>query len=86
MLQQERADDYVIATGETRPLTHFVEQAFACLGLDSSAHVSSNRALRRPIDISLSRANPTKGQQGLGWKARYRMDDVVRMMVEGFRG
>jgi len=85
MLQQERADDYVIATGETRPLTYFVEQAFACLGLDSGAHVSSNPALRRPTDISVSRANPTKAQQGLGWKARYRMDDVVRMMVEGFR-
>ena len=86
MLQQERAEDYVIATGETRPLTYFVEQAFSCLGLDSREHVSSNRALRRPTDLPVSRANPAKAQRGLGWKARHRIDDVVRMMVEGFRG
>lgn len=86
MLQQERAEDYVIATGETRPLTYFVEQAFSCLDLDSREHVSSNPALRRPTDIPVSRANPAKAQHGLGWKARHRIDDVVRMMVEGFRG
>ena len=86
MLQQERAEDYVIATGETRPLSYFVEQAFARLGLDSRDHVSSNPALRRPTDIPVSLANPAKAQLGLGWKARHRIDDVVRMMVEGFRG
>ena len=86
MLQQERAEDFVIATGETRPLTYFVEQTFACLGLDSREHVSSNLALRRPTDIPVSRANPAKAQRGLGWKAHHHIDDVVRMMVEGFRG
>jgi len=86
MLQQERAEDFVIATGETRPLTYFVEQAFACLGLDSREHVSSNPALRRPTDIPVSRANPIKAQRGLGWKARHHIDDVVRMMVEDSRG
>jgi len=86
MLQQERAEDYVIATGQTRPLTYFVEQAFACLGLDSFEHVSSNTALRRPTDIPVSRANPTKAQRGLGWRARHHIDDVVRMMVEGLGG
>jgi GDPmannose 4,6-dehydratase len=54
--------------------------------LDSLEHVSSNPALRRPTDIPVSRANTAKAQQGLGWKARHRIDDVVRMMVEGFRG
>jgi GDPmannose 4,6-dehydratase len=86
MLQQERAEDYVIATGETRPLTYFVEQAFACLGLDSREYVSSNPALQRPTDIPVSRANPAKAQRGLRWKARHHIDDVVRMMVEDYRG
>lgn len=85
MLQQEQAQDFVIATGETRPLTYFVEQAFACLGLDAAEHVVSNPSLRRPTDIRVSGANPAKAQQGLGWTARHRIDDVVRMMVEGYR-
>lgn len=86
MLQQGRAEDYVIATGETRPLTYFVEKAFACLGLDSREHVSSNAVLRRPTDIPVSRANPAKALQGLGWKASQAIDDVVRMMVDGSHG
>ena len=86
MLQQERAEDYVIATGETRSLMHFVEQTFAYLGLDSREYVISNPALRRLADVAVSRANPAKAEKDLAWSARYRTDDVVRMMVEGFRG
>ena len=86
MLQQERAEDYVIATGETRSLMHFVEQTFAYLGLDSREYVISNPALRRLADVAVSRANPAKAEKDLAWSARYRTDDVVRMMIEGFRG
>lgn len=82
MLQQDQADDFVIATGETRPLTYFVEQAFACLGLNWNDHVRSNSMLRRPTDIPVSCANPTKAKSRLGWQARHVTADVVRMMVE----
>ena len=51
MLQQERADDYVIATGRCNPLEAFVEQAFHCVGLDWRDHVEIDRSLFRPIDL-----------------------------------
>ncbi|WP_299157333.1 GDP-mannose 4,6-dehydratase [Accumulibacter sp.] len=81
MLQQDRLDDYVIATGETRSLTEFVDSSFACLGLDWKEHVRTAAALRRPSDIQMSRANPAKAMKNLGWSAKSRMCDVVRMMA-----
>ena len=85
MLQHERADDYVIATGETRPLEDFVARAFECVGLDWREHVESDKALLRPTDLQRGWGNPAKAQRDLGWEARYKMDDVVRLMVEARR-
>lgn len=81
MLQQDRPDDYVIATGETRSLTEFVEQTFSCLDLDWREHVQSQTGLKRPSDIQMSRANPSKAKMDLGWCAQSKMYDVIRMMV-----
>ena len=85
MLQQESADDYVIATGETRPLQDFVAGAFACVGLDWREHVISDKALLRPTDLQKGWANPGKAARQLGWHAEHRLDDVVRLMVEAQR-
>jgi GDPmannose 4,6-dehydratase len=85
MLQQEQADDYVIATGETRALSDFVHAAFEAVGLESSKHVVVDRSLYRPTDIASNRGDPSKAQQQLGWRAKYRMNDVVRMMVAAER-
>lgn len=82
MLQQDRPDDFVIATGETRSLTEFINQAFSCLGLEWRNHVLSQPSLKRPSDIQTSRGNPSKAKTHLGWQAKSKMDDVVRMMVE----
>ncbi len=82
MLQQEAPDDYVIATGESSPLGEFVAIAFAEVGLDWREHVVSDSSLFRPTDIAVGRGNPEKAQRELGWQARYRMSDVVRMMVK----
>lgn len=82
MLQQDRAEDYVIATGETRPLEDFVAQAFACVGLDWREHVVSDKTLLRPTDLQKGWGNPGKARRLLDWEARYKLDDVVRMMVE----
>jgi GDPmannose 4,6-dehydratase len=82
MLQQERASDYVIATGESRPLEDFVAQAFACVGLDWREHVTTDKALLRPTDLQKGWGNPEKARRELGWQAKYKMDDVVRLMVE----
>ena len=82
MLQQEKPDDYVIATGETNRLEDFVDSVFTALGLNWQDHVKTNPNLFRPTDILTIRANPNKAAQKLGWEARYKMQDVARMMVE----
>jgi len=86
MLQQQEPDDYVIATGETYSLEKFVEVAFSCVGLNWQNYVESDSNLLRPTDIAVGRGNPTKAEQKLGWKAQYKMPDVVRMMVVSHSG
>jgi len=82
MLQQDKPDDYVIATGETNRLEDFVDEAFTALGLNWREHVKTSRNLFRPTHILTVRANPGKAAQKLGWKAKYGMRDVAMMMVE----
>lgn len=82
MLQQDSAEDYVIATGKTYGLRDFVDQAFHCAGLNWRDHVETNAQFLRPTDIAMSKANPAKAREKLGWQARYAMPEVVQMMVE----
>jgi len=82
MLQQDKPQDYVIATGTSHSLEEFVEKAFSFLGLDWRKYVVTDASLLRPADISVGRANPISAKERLGWEAQYRMEDVVRMMVE----
>lgn len=82
MMQQEEPDDYVIATGETAKLEDFVAETFACVGLDWQDHVLTDSSLLRPTDITIGRGDPYKAKEKLGWQARHKMNDVVRMMVE----
>ncbi|MCZ8065852.1 MAG: GDP-mannose 4,6-dehydratase [Microcystis sp.] len=82
MLQQEQPDDYVIATGKSSKLEDFVATAFATVGLNWQDHVISDRSLLRPTDLAISRGNPGKAKEKLGWQAQYKMTDIVRMMVE----
>ena len=82
MVQQEPADDFVIATGETHSLEEFVETAFAQAGLDWREHVVIDPGLFRPTEIAISRGNPRKSRETFGWQARYKMKEVVTLMVE----
>jgi len=82
MLQREHPDDYVIATGESHSLEKFAEAAFAVVRLDWHDHTVVERTLCRPLDITVSKGNPAKGRQKLGWQARYNMKDVVQIMVK----
>ncbi|MDQ7989784.1 MAG: GDP-mannose 4,6-dehydratase [Candidatus Dactylopiibacterium sp.] len=81
MLQGEQARDYVIATGEAHSLQAFVAAAFAELDLDWREFVSSNPAYFRPTDLAWSQGNPARAEALLGWKAGFRMHDVVREMI-----
>jgi GDPmannose 4,6-dehydratase len=82
MLQQEKPDDYVIATGETHRLEDFVDYAFRCVGLEWRDHAIVDRSLLRPSEIQMSRGDPSKAFNLLGWKAKHKMHDVIRRMVE----
>jgi GDPmannose 4,6-dehydratase len=82
MLQQGQPADYVIATGESNRLEDFVAHAFAILGLDWHDHIEQSQEFFRPTDLQFGRANPSKATRELGWTARYRMRDVVRLMLE----
>lgn len=82
ILQQEEPDDYVIATGESYTLEEFVVAAFDCVGLNWQDYVITDRSLFRPTDLAVSRGNPAKAREKLGWQAQYKMPDIVRMMVE----
>jgi GDPmannose 4,6-dehydratase len=80
MLQQAQPSDYVIATGESCYLEDFVAAAFEAVNLDWREHVAIDDSLLRPTDLAVGRGNPQKAQEILGWKAKYKMTDVVRMM------
>lgn len=85
MLQQERPDDYVIATGETHSLEEFVDAAFRAAGLSWRDHVDVDRALFRPSDLEGNFANPAKAARVLGWRATVSMEETVQRMVAADR-
>jgi GDPmannose 4,6-dehydratase len=85
MLQKEKPDDYVIATGETNTLEDFVSEVFNILDIDWHEYIINDDSLLRPTDILVSSGNPEKAMKVLGWQAIYRMRDVARMMVEAIR-
>jgi GDPmannose 4,6-dehydratase len=84
MLQQERPEDFVIATGESHSLQDFVIEAFTCAGLNWQDYVVTDKSLLRPTELAVSRGNAIKAKSKLGWQAKYKMHDVVKMMVEAY--
>lgn len=85
MLQQERADDFLVATGQSDTLADFVATAFAEVGLDWQQHVRVDAELFRPADIPMSRMNPEKSRLKMGWQAQTQMREVVRRMVRSWQ-
>lgn len=81
MLQQDRADDYVIATGETHSVKEFVETAFSCVGLDWRKHVIVNKELYRPAEVKMLKGDFSKARRKLGWRPTVSFKDLVKMMV-----
>jgi GDPmannose 4,6-dehydratase len=81
MLQQDQSDDYVIATGESYKLAEFIEIAFRLVNLDWQDYVISDKNLRRPTDLAISRGAPHKAKAKLGWEAKHKIADIVRLMI-----
>jgi GDPmannose 4,6-dehydratase len=82
MLQQDKPDDYVIATAEAHSVRDFVELAFAAAGLDWRRHVEIDSRYFRPTEVDALRGDPTKAREVLGWEPRVTFSELVKMMVE----
>ena len=82
ILQQDKPDDFVIATGKNLSLEEFVEKAFRYFNLDYKDYTIYDNSLFRPSDISESLGDPSKAAKILKWKAKYLADDVIKMMIE----
>lgn len=83
MLQQDEADDYVVATGETHSIRDLLQIAFAYVGLeDWSRYVKQDPRFMRPAEVDLLIGDPTKAQKELGWERTVDFPGLVTMMVE----
>jgi GDPmannose 4,6-dehydratase len=82
MLQQDRPDDYVVATGETHAVREFAEIAFAAVGLDYREHVVHDERFMRPAEVDLLVGDPTKARERLGWRPSIDFKTLVETMVE----
>ncbi|MCW1891739.1 MAG: GDP-mannose 4,6-dehydratase [Candidatus Uhrbacteria bacterium] len=98
MMQQTEPDDYVLATGTTHSVREFIESAFRCVNMpitwsgnnleevaftaDGRVVVRIDPTFFRPSEVDVLIGDPSKAERVLGWKARMRFDELVRVMVE----
>lgn len=81
MLQQERPDDFVIATGQTHSVQDFVERAFGYAGLNWRDHVSIDPRYFRPTEVDILLGDASKARKKLGWSPSVSFDELVKQMV-----
>jgi GDPmannose 4,6-dehydratase len=82
MLQQDRPDDFVIATGETHSIREFCEAAFGHVGLDWQKYVAQDKRYLRPAEVDLLLGDPSKARRVLGWEPKTKFHDLVKLMVD----
>jgi len=82
MLQREKPEDFLVATGETHSVEEFVGMAFSHAGLDWKKHVVIDERFLRPAEVDLLVGDASKARKELGWKPRVNFNGLVRMMVD----
>jgi GDPmannose 4,6-dehydratase len=82
MLQQDKPDDYVIATGETHAIREICETAFGHAGLDYNDFVFRDERFFRPAEVDLLVGDPSKARRELGWEPKVAFEDLICMMVD----
>jgi GDPmannose 4,6-dehydratase len=82
MLQQDRPDDYLVATGVSHSVREFCEVAFALVGLDYREHVQADPQLYRPAEVDQLIGHPAKSEALLGWRSQTDFKALIRLMVE----
>lgn len=82
MLQQEKPEDYVVATGETHSVKEFLQEAFGYAGLDWEKYVKIDKRYFRPTEVDLLLGDSSKARKKLGWKPKVGFKQLVQMMVD----
>ncbi len=82
ILQHEKPDDYVIATGESHSVREFLEEAFGLLSLDWRRHVQADPRYHRPTEADHLLGDASKARKILGWQPKVKFKDLVRLMTE----
>ncbi|HRY29846.1 MAG TPA: GDP-mannose 4,6-dehydratase [Elusimicrobiota bacterium] len=82
MLQQPKADDYVVATGETHTVRELVDIAFSHVGLNPKDYVVVDPKFIRPAEVDLLIGNPAKAKKALGWTPKVTFAELIRLMVD----
>ncbi len=82
MLQQEKADDYVCATGETHTIRAFCEECFGLLDLDWKKYVKYDQRYERPSEVELLIGDPAKLKKQIGWEPKVKFKELIRIMTE----
>jgi len=82
MLQQDKPDDFVLATGETHSIEEFLDLAFKEIGIDDwKPYVRQDKAFMRPAEVDILLGDPSKAEKVLGWKRQVDFPGLVKMMV-----
>ena len=82
MLQQDRADDYVIATGETNSVRDCVQIAFDRVGVDWQQYVVIDDSFKRPAEVDLLVGDASKAERELGWRPQTTFEQLIELMVD----
>ena len=82
MLQQDRPDDYVIATGETHTVREFLDEVFQIAGLEVDRHLVIDERLKRPHEVPWLEGNARKARENLGWSPKTTFKGLARLMYE----
>ena len=82
MLQQERPDDYVIATGQTYSVRDFLERAFQCVELNWEDYVVTDPRYVRPSEVDILQGDASKAKAAFGWEPATSFAELIRLMVE----
>ncbi len=81
MLQQDKPDDYVVATGETHSIKEFLTTSFSCVNLDWHDYVEFDERYLRPTEVDLLIGDPSKAKEKLGWEPSVTFEELVALMV-----
>lgn len=82
MLQQKKADDFVIGTGETHSVREFLEEAFGYAGMNFKDHVKIDKRYFRPTEVDLLLSDPGKANRLLKWQPKVKFHELVRIMID----